>query len=304
MYSILDGENRLESLVEQAKNLGMHQVALTDHGTMMGILEFYKLCKKNDIKPVLGSEVYITGDRDGLEKESRTKDNHHLVLVCKNNKGLENLMWLVSQAQLQNFYYKPRISKHNLTPERVEGLVATSACLGGEVNRVGEWDKETRTYNNVERMYEAAAWYHEVFGDDYYLEIQDNDDEEEQQKTYNGIVKDIGTALGIKNVITADAHYTTIESADTHSALMAMQLGMTLEQYNSGGQMKYGPWFFVRSPQQMLEAARKYDNEEAFWNACRIGLSCQADFDLGNYQMPQFDITQEEDYKEFLEEQK
>lgn len=278
----------------------MKQVALTDHGTMMGILNFYKKCKEEGIKPVLGVEAYITNDTDGLPKEERTRDNHHLVLVAENNEGLKNLFWLVSQAQTENFYFKPRISKENLTPERVKGIIATSACLGNEVNRVGTFDPDTRLYSDIDKMEEAARWYFQAFNGNYFLEIQDNDDEQGQQAAYNEVVKVIAQKNSIPMVITADAHYTEESSSATHSMLMAMQFKQTLEAYKEAGQMKYGPWFFVRSPDQMLEAARKYDCEEAFWNTCKIGERCNVDIELGKYKNPVFDITTQSDYEDFL----
>jgi DNA polymerase-3 subunit alpha len=300
MYSILDGENKLDALVEQAKIYGMNQVALTDHGTMMGSLEFFKACKKHGVKPIIGVEAYITSDPDGIDKSDRTKDNHHLVMVAQNETGLKNLMDLVSRAQLENFYYKPRISKHNLTPEMTEGIIATSACLGNEVNRVGGWNPETQEYENIEAMRQAAAWYAGVFPGRYYLEIQDNEDEARQQATYNAIVIDLAKELGIKNVITSDAHYTTLQAANTHTMLMAMQFKKTREEYVAGGEMKYGPWFYLRSPQEMLEAAKRYGCEEAFWNAADIADQCDIDIELGTYQTPILNIEHEPDYAEFL----
>ena len=300
-FSILDGENMLDNITKRVKELGMKQVALTDHGTMMGSLNFYKACKKENLKPILGVEAYMTNDEDGMIKEERTKDNFHLVLVAENEVGYKNLLDLVSRAQLTNFYHKPRISKKNLlVPGAIEGVIATSACLGNEVNRVGKWNAETSEYDDKPAMYKAAEFYQSVFGDKYYLEIQDNDDSAGQQKIYNEIVIQMGKDLGIKNVITSDAHYTDVKSSELHALLMAMQLKKTLEEYQSAGEMKYGPWFFIRSPQQMLDAAIKYNCESAFWNACEIGNKCALSIELGKYKTPEFDITSELDYKEFL----
>lgn len=301
MYSILDGENRVDALVERVRDLGMGQVALTDHGTMMGILDFYKKCKKEGVKPVLGVEAYVTNDPDDIPKEERTRDNNHLVIVAENEEGLQNLFWLVSQAQIHNMYFKPRIAKQNLTPERVKGLIATSACLGNEVNRVGTFDPETRTYSDTDKMEETALEYSRIFDGNYYLEIQDNDDDAGQQLAYNKVVIDIGKRNGIPLVITADAHYTEKTSSETHSMLMAMQFKKTIAQYEEDGQMKYGPWFYVRTQEEMLEAAKKYGCEEAFWNACRIGKRCDVEISLGTYKNPVFDITSEPDYQDFLE---
>lgn len=300
MYSILDGENKLEVLIKRTKELGMNQIALTDHGTMFGTMNFYKACKKENIKPIIGVEAYVTNDPDGIPKETRTRDNYHLVMVAINKTGYENLLNLVSKAQLKNLYFKPRISKLNLTPQNCEGIIATSACLGNEVNRLGIFDPIARSYSNIDKMEEAANFYKSVFGKRYYLEIQDNDDAAGQQKAYNEIVIAMGKRLQIPNVITSDAHYTDIKSADLHSMLMAMQLKKTYEEYMNAGEMKYGPWFFVRSPEQMLEAARKYNCEEAFWNACEIGKMCNLEIELGKYKVPIFQVESEDDYEEFL----
>lgn len=291
----------LDNITKRVKDLGMKQVALTDHGTMMGSLNFYKACKKEGLKPVLGVEAYITSDPDGILKEDRTKDNHHLVMIATSEVGYKNLLDLVSKAQLSNFYHKPRISKNNLlVPGAVDGIITTSACLGNEVNRVGGWNPETKEYENKPAMYKAAEFYQGIFGDKYYLEIQDNDDTAGQQKIYNQIVIQMAKDLGLKNVITSDAHYTDVKSSELHAMLMAMQLKKTIEDYLAAGEMKYGPWFFIRSPQQMLEAAQKYDCEQAFWSACEIGNQCSIDIELGKYKTPQFDIESEADYKEFL----
>lgn len=299
-YSIRDGENLLPNIVKKIKELGMSSVALTDHGVMTGVLEFYKACKKENINPVIGMEGYATDDVDNLPKEERNKDNYHLVLLAKNDIGLKNLFKLSSGAALNNFYIKPRISKHNLTPENTEGIIATSACLGSNLNRQGGWDNDNKCYLNRDKMEEIAVWYKQAFKDGYYLEIQDNDDTDQQQLHYNNVLKDISKNSNIPLVITSDAHYTNQTSSELHSFLMAMQFDIPLKDYKEGKTMKYGPWFYIRSPEEMLQAAIKYDAEDAFWNACKIGKECSVNISLGTYETPVFDITGEEDYMEFL----
>lgn len=300
IYSICDGENVISNAINRVKELGMKQVALTDHGTMMGALNFYKTCKTAGIKSLIGQESYCTQDPDDIPKEERTRDNHHLVMIAQNNVGYQNLMDLSSRAYLNNFYFKPRISKHNLTPTNTEGIIACTACLGSPLSKLGTWNDETNCYTNIDIMYETADWYSKQFPGRYYLEIQDNDDQAGKQKAYNQILIKIGKELNLPMVITADAHYTTVENSELHSILMAMQLKKTLEEYKAAGEMKYGPWFYIRSSQEMLDAARKYNCEEAFWNACKIGNSCQVDIELGKYKMPSFDFSQEPDYEEFM----
>jgi DNA polymerase-3 subunit alpha len=300
-YSILDGENRLDNVVSRVKELGMKQVALTDHGTMMGVLEFYKKCKKIGIKPLLGCEAYITSDID-CEKEIRNRDNNHLVLIAENDTGYRSLLRLVSTAQTENMYYKPRISKEHFTESELEGLIATSACLGNEVNRTGKFIPETKTYEDQDKMEATALWYFEKFKGKYYLEIQDNDDEAGQQKAYNEVIIKIARKNNIPLVITSDAHYTKVEDSKTHSMLMATQLDMTIDEYSSAGQMKYGPWFYIRSPEEMLIAAKKYNAEDAFWNACEIGNKCNVNIVTGVYKTPVFDIKSQSDYSDFLKQ--
>lgn len=301
--SLLDGENRIPNVIARAKDLGLKQIALTDHGVMMGSLNFYKECKAAGIKPILGSEVYMTNDPDNIEKTTRTRDNYHLVLIAQNEIGYKNLLWLVSQAQLANFYSKPRISFHNLTPDRVEGLIASTACLGSLMNRTAGWNDEAKCYDHPEKIEEGALRYKQIFGDNLYLEIQDNDDAAGQQKMYNQYLIDIGKKHNIKIVITADAHYTTQEKSALHSMLMAMQLKKTIEEYSANGEMKYGPWFYIRSPAEMLEAARKYNCEEAFWNACKIGNDCEEyTIELGKFNTPEFNFSNEDDYQEFIKD--
>jgi DNA polymerase-3 subunit alpha len=300
-YSLLDGENKLDNLVNKAKSLGMKSIAITDHGTMMGVLNFYKACKKVGLKPVIGVEAYVTQDPDDAPKEERTRDNHHLVMIAKNNTGYQNLLKLVSKAQLNNFYYKPRISKHNLTIENTEGIIVSSACMGGAPSKVGEWSDELNTYTKLDAIKETALWYKDHFKDGYYLEIQDNDDAAGQQKQLNNILISVGKQLDIPVVITSDAHYTEQENSELHSMIMAMQLKKTFADYKSAGEMKYGPWFYIRSPEEMLQAAKKLNHEEAFWNVCKIAESCDVSIETGTFKFPVFDIESSPDYKEFLE---
>jgi DNA polymerase-3 subunit alpha len=278
----------------------MTSVALTDHGWMGGTIEFYKACKKEGVKPIIGVEAYITDDEDGLPKEHRKKDNYHLVMVAENKEGYENLLYLVSNASINNFYYKPRISKKTLA-KYASGIIATSACLGNECNRRASWDTGTACYSDPGMAVEnAALFYREVFGGRYYLEIQDNDDEEKQQATYNQFIIGLGKKLGIPMVITSDAHYLKKEDKGAHDLVMAMQTKKTLAEYLSPeNDFKYGPWFYVRSPDEMYEAAVKHGCPEAFDNALAIGQQCNLELELGKYKPPVFDIDTVEDRGEF-----
>lgn len=300
VYSLLDGSNRIDQLCERVKELGMSSIALTDHGVMSGSIEFYKHCKKNGIKPLIGVEAYITDDPDGTPKEQRHRDNNHLVMVAQNQKGYENLLYMTSNAGLNNLYYKPRIYK-GVLEKHTEGIIATSACLGNECNRKACWIPEDKRYEDPGQAAEkAAAWYSKAFNGRYYLEIQDNDDEAGQQAAYNSFIIGVGKKLGIPIVITSDAHYLKKEDKDTHDMLMAMQIKQTLAQYKDpSNNFKYGPWFYIRSGDEMYEAAKKYNCPEAFDNTLAIASQCNLELELGKYKPPAFPVDQVEDREEF-----
>jgi DNA polymerase III subunit alpha len=163
-FSILDGAAKIPALVSKAKEYGMDSLALTDHGSMFGIKKFFDECKAQEVKPILGCEVYIApGDRTYKKSVKGEKHNFHLILLAKNKVGYHNLMKLVSQAWIDGYYYKPRIDKEILK-QYSEGLIVSSACLGGEIPQL-------IMKNNIEAAEEVALWYKEVFGDDFYLEV-------------------------------------------------------------------------------------------------------------------------------------
>jgi DNA polymerase-3 subunit alpha len=300
VYSILDGNNKLPELAARVKELGMTSVALTDHGWMGGVVEFYEECKKQGVKPIIGVEAYITDDIDDLPKDQRNKDNYHLVMVAKNQEGYENLLHMVSHAAIHNFYYKPRITKSVLA-EHSRGIIATSACLGNECNRRASWTAGATCYSDPGQAVEKAAlFYRETFTEGYYLEIQDNDDEEGQQAAYNSFIIEMGRKLNIPIVITSDAHYLKKDDKSAHDLVMALQTKKTLTEYlDPKNNFKYGPWFYVRSGDEMWEAANKYSCPEAFESALKIGSECNVELSLGKYKPPVYDISQADDYGEF-----
>lgn len=276
----------------------MTSCAVSEHGNLHSVIEFYKAMKKENIKPIIGMESYITEDEDGLEKANRTKDNYHMLLIAKDNEGLSNLFRLSSLAFQNNFYYRPRISKKNLE-KYSKGLIATSACLGGHPASLCTVDESTKTFNDDGRALAIAKYYNELFEGNYYLELQDNQGMWEQ-KAWNKWILDNAKPNNLKVVMTADAHYLKKEDSETHALIMAMQLGKTLAEYNAGSQMKYGDGFFIRSPEEMLEASKRINCEEAFWNTTEISKECNISIDLNKPQMPIFNIESEPDYPEFL----
>lgn len=301
VYSILDGINKLDALVARVKELGMSACALTDHGNLHGMIDFYKECKKGGIKPIIGIECYITADPDGAEKDyKKTRDNHHMVLLAQNNKGLENLFWLLSNGNLNNFYYKPRINI-DVLKSRTEGLIATSACVGGVVAQQGEFflaeNGQGWYRDNDDKALKMAKDLHEAFNGRFYLEMQDQDMWE--QTAFNKYLVELGKKEKIPLVISADAHYLLKEDKHTHAMIMAQQLKKTIDEYESGSEMKYGGGFYIKSPEEMLEGAIKHSAEEAFWNTTEIAKSCNVEIELGKYKMPDFDVTKADDYNEF-----
>ena len=221
-YSLLDGANRIKDLVARVKKLGMDSIAITDHGVMFGAVEFYKECKKQGIKPIIGCEVYVA-PRSRFQKEANI-DNHpaHLILLAKNNEGYKNLTNLVSAGFTEGFYYKPRIDLEILEKYH-EGLICLSACLAGSVN------KEILN-GNMEKAKEVAKWYKSIFGEDYYLELQPNGMRE--QVLANQKLIEIGRELDIPLVATNDCHYLKKEDAYNHEKIadkcnMDFEFGVT-----------------------------------------------------------------------------
>lgn len=290
-YSLLDGTIKTKDLAKRCKEVGMTACAITDHGSMAGIVEFYKACKAEGVKPLIGIEAYITNDHDGIEDNSlKTKDNYHLVLIAKDQEGYKLLLELASNAALNNFYYKPRIYKQHLS--RLSGhVIASTACLAGELSRVAY----------LENRPELLDFYIDTFGDDLYLELQDWDDGTQVQILYNRWLLSMREKYPrVKYVLTCDAHYLTKEDHALHELVIAMQLKKTLDQYREDGRMVYGPDFYIKSSEEMWIAAQEWDCEEAYHNTAEIADKCSVDIELGVYHMPRFSVENAPDYQDFL----
>jgi len=288
------------------KNLvadGMQACAITDHGWMAGVIEFYEECNKAGIKPILGVEAYITESPDGLSNEDKIRDNMHMVLLAKDNEGYVRLMETVSNASLTNFYYKPRISIENL--DYLSGhIVATTACLGGitakqlnfnkDENGVARacTDDEGKAIKMIERMTK-------IFGDDFYLEVQGWDSADKFQSTYNSWVITTAQKMSIPLVITADAHYLTLKDHELHELIMAMQMSIPIQKYRENSDFLYGPHFYVAGHEEMERRAKKIGAESSFHNTIDIANKCNVTLKLGEYQEPVFPITETDDYEEF-----
>ena len=280
-FSLLDGACRIKKLVEHVKSLGQEAVAITDHGVMYGVIDFYRACKAEGIKPIIGCEVYVAPrGRTRFQKVHEfDAESRHLVLLCRNEEGYRNLSYMVSQAFLEGFYIKPRIDL-DLLREHCGGLIACSACLAGELPRLlraGEYEKA----KNI------ALEMRDLFGEDgYYLELQDHGID--IQKTVNeGLIR-IHEETGIPLIATNDAHYIRKEDAETQDILMCIQMGKTLDDPD---RMKFQTHeFYVKSEEEM--ASLFPDHPEAIENTAKIAELCNVDFQFGKYHLPHFKLPE------------
>ena len=278
-FSLLDGANRIKDLPVRAKELEMDSIALTDHGVMFGAVDFYKACKKEGVKPIIGCEVYVA-PRTRFDKEPNI-DNHyyHLILLAKNQTGYKNLSYLVSMGFTEGFYYKPRID-YEILEKYHEGLICLSACLAGHVNR-------EILNNNLEKAEEVALWYKRVFGEDYYLEIQPNGLPE--QILANQKLIEMSKKLNIPLVATNDAHYLKKEDAYNHEILLCIQTGKKMTDED---RMRMGTdEFYLKSPEEMIEYFKNVP--EAIENTVKIAEKCNVDFEFGNTKLPNYEVPKE-----------
>ena len=280
-FSLLDGACRINKLVKRVKELGQEAVAITDHGVMYGVIDFYKACKAEGIKPIIGCEVYVAPrGRTRFQKMHEYDSNFsHLVLLCRNEEGYRNLSYMVSQAFLEGFYMKPRIDL-DLLKEHCGGLIACSACLGGEVPKLlsaGGYDKAK----------EVALEMREWFGEDgYYLELQDHGIPAQRQ--VNAGLMRLHQETGIPLIATNDAHYLRREDAEMQDILMCIQTGKTLDDPN---RMKFETQeFYVKSEEEM---ASLFPNcPEALENTAKIADMCNVEFEFGKYHLPHFQLPE------------
>lgn len=275
-YSLLDGLGTPAHIVERAKEMGMESIALTDHGSMYGAIEFYKAAKEAGIKPLVGCEMYVAPR--GLEdKVSKLDSNpYHLILIAKNADGYRNLMRITSMGHLRGFYYKPRIDKENLK-KYSKGLIATSACLAGEISR--------RLLANDEGAAEKALEeYKEIFGEDFYLELQDHPDIPDQAIANEKIIalaKKTNTPL----VVACDAHYIRKEDREAHDVLVCVQTGRTVDDPK---RMVYSGDFSLRDPEELAKVFAAVP--EALENTVKIAQQCDLEIAFETNLLPTFKI--------------
>jgi len=286
-YSLLDGANRIKDLPVRAKELGMNAIALTDHGVMYGVIDFYKACKKEGIKPIIGCEVYVA-PRSRFDKEPNIDNKYnHLILLAKNNQGYQNLSKLVSIGFIDGYYYKPRIDLEMLEKYH-EGLICLSACLAGSVN-------QAIISGDMEKAEETALWYKNLFKDDYYLEMQNNGIKE--QVLANQKLVELGKKLDIPLVGTNDAHYLKKEDAYNHEVLLCVQTGKKITDLD---RMKYETEeLYIKSPEEMSEFFKNIP--EAIENTEKVAQKCNVEFEFGNTILPNYDVPEEyETHYDFL----
>ena len=277
-YSLLDGSNKIKEYVARVKELGMDSAAITDHGVMYGVIDFYRAAREAGINPILGCEVYVApGSRFDREVGSGDDRYYHLVLLAENNQGYRNLMKIVSKAFVEGFYYKPRVDLE-LLEKYHEGIIALSACLAGEVARY-----------LARGMYEdakiAALRYQDIFGKgNFFLELQDHGIPEQQ--TVNQQLLRMHRETGIDLVATNDVHYTMAEDAEPHDVLLCLQTQKKLSDEN---RMRYeGGQYYVKSPEEM---ARLFPYAlEALENTHKIALRCHVEIEFGVTKLPKYDV--------------
>lgn len=285
-FSLLDGFTRLDELFDKCLESGMDSVAITDHGVMFGVVDFYKEALKKGIKPVIGCEVYVSF-RDHLDKEAIDKRSYHLVLLAENNKGYQNLIKIVSKGYVDGFYYKPRVD-HSILREHSDGLIALSACLAGEVQRMladGDFEEAKRT----------ALELDEIFGrDNFYLEMQDHGIP--LQKKVNLLLKRLSKETGIPLVVTNDVHYTNREDSKAHEILLCVQMGNTLADEH---RMEFATdQFYLKTPEEMAELFP--DESEALRNTKKIADRCHVSFDFNQIHLPKYDVPDGTDTAEYF----
>lgn len=290
-FSLLDGMIRVSELVNYAKENELPAIAITDHGVMYSAIEFYEKAKEAGINPLIGCEFYVH-DGDIHQKDNTHNPCYHLVIIAKNSQGYKNLIKLVSTAWCEGFYYKPRIN-FELLKQYHEGLICSSACLGGEVLKHlanGEYEKAKET----------AKRYQDLFGEDYYIELQDHGLEE--QKRTNPLLIKLAKELGIKMIITNDSHYLKKEDADAQDSLLCLQTNADKSDPNRFHFPNNE--FYVKSKEEMRQAFSWMDDatfEECVKNTEEIANKCDIEIELGNAPLPHYDVPEGYTNETYLE---
>ena len=284
-YSLLDGMSRISQLVSRAKEFGMESLAITDHGVMYGVIEFYQAAKKAGINPIIGCEVYIAQD-SRFNRDAKGRDTSHLILLAKNQTGYQNLIQLTTKAHLESFYYKPRIDKE-LLEQYHQGLVALTSCIGGEVPQL-------ILNGRLQEAKQAALWYKQTFGDDFYLEIERHPIHE-LELINRGLIT-LSGELNIPLVATNDVHYVNREDASAHDLLLC--IGTNSSIYDDKRIKMAGDFFYFKNPQEMAELYQ--DIPQALENTERIAEMCNLKLEFGRLHLPEIDLPEGKTADQFL----
>lgn len=293
-YSLLDGLSKIGPLLDYVKESGMEAVAITDHGTLSGLIDFYQEAGNKEVKPILGIETYVAARNHTDKDPAKDKLNYHLILIAMNNIGYQNLMQLSTIANLKGFYYKPRID-HDLLEKYNEGLIVLSGCIGSEVG-------DALRNDQYQKAKETAEWYKSVFGDRYYFEVQDHGHPEHptvwsEQTAVNKQILKLAKELDIPAVVTCDAHYLRKEDQEAHEILLCVQTGSFLsdEKRMSLANME----LYVTDPEQII-ARWGNDNPELISNTKKLADRCSVVLELGKILIPKFPVPKGMTEKSYL----
>lgn len=293
-YSLLDGLTKVPELIDFVDQSGMKAVAMTDHGTLSGAVEFYKTARAKDIKPIIGIEAYVASRKHTDKDPSQDKQYYHLIILAMNNTGYQNLMRLSTIANLDGFYYKPRLD-HDLLKEYNEGLIVLSGCINGEVGDALRQDQ-------YDKAKSVAQWYKEVFGDRYYIEIQDHGHKDHpsswvDQIAVNDKAFKLADDLGIKTVITGDAHYLHHQDQEAHEILLCVQTGSFLSDEKRMSLKDFE--LHVAKPEEIIGRWGK-DHPDSIKNTKDIADRCDVSMDLGKILIPKFPVPNGESEQSVL----
>ena len=278
-YSLLDGFSKINKLVKRAKELGMDSLAISDHGTMFGVVEFYMACKEAGIKPIIGLETYVAARSMADRDAQKDKRSYHLLLLAENEAGYKNLLKIASASQLEGFYYYPRVD-HEYLQLHSEGLIATTSCMSGEVPR-------TILNKGVEAGRQVLEWYIQTFGtDNFFIELQNHDIPE--LPALNRTLLDLSKRYSLKTIATNDVHYINRSDARLQDILLCIQTGSLLSDPNR--MRMTGDSYYLRSPEEM--AVLFPENPEALANTLLIAERCNVDISKKGYHLPKFDVPE------------
>jgi len=278
-YSLLDGFSKIKKLIQRTKELGMDSIAITDHGTMFGVVEFFMTAKEAGVKPIIGLETYVSARRMSERDSQKDKHSYHLLLLAENEIGYKNLLKIASASQLEGFYYYPRVD-HEFLEQHSEGLIASTSCMSGEVPR-------TILNKGVEAGRQVLEWYVNTFGiDNFFIEVQSHNIPE--LPALNRTLVDLGKRYNLKTIATNDVHYVNRSDARLQDIMLCIQTGSLLSDPNR--MRMTGDSFYLRSPEEM--AALFPDQPDALKNTLLIAERCNLDLSKKGYHLPRFDVPE------------